>query len=431
MQVQGWGGYPTQDAEVLIPPSVDSCVALVDGAGLIPRGLGRSYGDSACGARVLQTDYLDHFVSFDPVDGLLVVEAGVSLRSILELVVPQGWCLSVSPGTSYVTVGGAIASDVHGKNHHVTGTFGQSVQWFTLLLGNSEVVRVSKSEHSELFHATCGGMGLTGVILTAAIQLQPVASSFLRRTTYKAPNLRAAFDLFAEHQESTYSVAWIDCLARGNAMGRSLVKVAEHAEEGGLQFALTQPLSVPFHLPSFCLNPWSIQAFNALYFHLGRNNREELVPLGSYLYELDGIGHWNRIYGKSGFIQYQCVIPQADGLANMQQLLAAISAAGSGSFLAVLKQFGDQNQNLLSFPMSGYTLALDFKFNPDVIALCRELDRMVISMGGRVYLTKDALLDTATFQAMYPNWEEFEQIRSQYGALGKFVSAQSLRLGLQ
>ncbi len=431
MQVQGWGGYPAIEAQVHWPAQRSACAALVQAGSLIPRGLGRSYGDSASAPRVMQTDYLDHFIGFDPATGVLVVEAGVSLREILELVVPAGWCLAVSPGTSYVTVGGAIASDVHGKNHQVAGTFGQHVHWLTLLLGNGDVVTASNTEHADLFHATCGGMGLTGVVLTASLQLQRIQSSYLQRTTYKASCLDEAFALFEAHEQASYSVAWIDCLAQGKNMGRSLVKLAEPSVTGGLDFSLRQPLTVPMHLPEFCLNRWSIKAFNSVYFNAARANRTEPVPLRSYLYELDSIGHWNRIYGKAGFVQYQCVIPQADGLDNMRRLLAKISASGAGSFLAVLKQFGAENQNTLSFPMPGYTLALDFKWTPKVAPLCRALDQMISSIGGRVYLTKDALLDAASFRLMYPHWEKFEEVRAQYGAIGKFASAQSARLGLQ
>lgn len=431
MQVQGWGGYPAIEAQVYWPAQRSACASLVQTGSLIPRGLGRSYGDSASAARVMQTDYLDHFIAFDVATGVLVVEAGVSLREILELVVPTGWCLAVSPGTSYVTVGGAIASDVHGKNHQIAGTFGQHVEWLTVLLGNGDVVTASSTEHADLFHATCGGMGLTGVVLTASLQLQPIRSSYLQRTTYKASCLDEAFALFEEHNQASYSVAWIDCLAQGKNMGRSLVKVAEPLGQGDLHFSLPQPLTVPIHLPAFCLNRWSIKAFNSVYFNVARADQAEIVPLNSYLYELDSIGHWNRIYGKAGFVQYQCVIPQIDGLDSMHKLLSKISASGSGSFLAVLKQFGAANQNTLSFPMPGYTLALDFKWTPTIARLCRELDEMVCSMGGRVYLTKDALLDATSFRLMYPQWEKFEEVRAQYGAVGKFASAQSTRLGLQ
>lgn len=429
--ISGWGGYLTQEAQVFTPLSLSNCQSqLQRNASLIARGMGRSYGDSANAATVLQTTYLNHFISFDSVKGILTVEAGIMLRDIIKVVVKHGWFLPVTPGTSFVTVGGAIASDVHGKNHHVAGTFGQHVVSITMLLGTGEIVTTSHTELPDLFHASCGGMGLTGVILTATIQLVPIKSTYITQTTVKAGTLEAACAAFEEYADSTYSVAWIDCLTRGKDMGRSVLMVGEHSDSGGLSLKLKDPITVPIHTPVALLNSMAMRAFNTAYWTKASDSKMQTVPLLPYFYPLDAIGGWNKLYGKAGFVQYQFVLPKADGVANMRKILTEIAQSGAGSFLAVLKQFGAANQNLLSFPIEGYTLALDFKVSPSVIDLLHRLDDLVADMGGRVYLTKDAVMLEASFKRTYPKWQEFVAVRQKYGAIGKFTSVQSKRLGL-
>jgi FAD/FMN-containing dehydrogenase len=433
MELHGWGRYPRQQATLALPLSNTQCATtLAASAPLIAHGLGRSYGDSALAATVLGTPYLDHFVAFDDSTGALTCQAGVSLDAILRTFVPRGWFLPVTPGTRFVTVGGAIASDVHGKNHHAAGTFGAHVQHLELLLGNGAVVRASPTEHADLFAATCGGMGLTGIILQASLALKRIASSDILQTTVKAPNLQAALDAFAEHADSTYSVAWIDCLAKGASLGRSLLMLGEHATDGPLQVQTRPPTPVPFDLPAVLLNHASVQAFNALYYGRIRPPvSQQRLPFEPFFYPLDAVGQWNRLYGKPGFVQYQFVLPQAAGVAGLREVLAAIAASGRGSFLAVLKVFGPANANFLSFPQAGFTLALDFKAEPAVFTLLDELDAIVLHHGGRLYMAKDARMSAATFKASYPTWQAFEDVRARWHAHGKFASTQSIRLGLQ
>lgn len=429
--ISGWGGYPTQEAQVLTPLSQSACKAhIIDRQALIARGMGRSYGDSANAATVLQTTCLNHFIAFDASTGLLTVEAGMALREILKVIVKQGWFLPVTPGTSFVTVGGAIASDVHGKNHHIAGTFGQHVISMTMLLGTGEVVTTSPTLLPDLFHATCGGMGLTGVILAATIQLIPITSSFIEEKTVKVGCLEEACEQFEVHSQSTYSVTWIDCLAIGQYLGRSVLMVGEHADSSGLDLTITDPITVPIHTPAALLNSLTMRTFNSAYYARATHDKTQTISLRHYFYPLDAIGGWNKLYGKAGFVQYQFVLPKTDGVANMRKILTQIAQSGAGSFLAVLKQFGPANQNLLSFPIAGYTLALDFKISPSTIALLHRLDDMVADMGGRVYLTKDAVMRELTFKTTYPRWQEFEAVRQKYGAVGKFASNQSKRLGL-
>lgn len=431
--LSGWGRYPCLDAEVSFPQSITQCTsALLGHEGLIARGLGRSYGDSSLAGHVLNTRYLNHFLDFEAATGLLRCAAGVTLDEILRIFVPRGWFLPVTPGTRFVSVGGAIASDVHGKNHHVDGTFTQHVRELELLLGNGEHVMASWQHNPELFHATCGGMGLTGLILSASIQLKPIGASDIIETTIKARSLAAVLDAFEAHRTATYSVAWIDCLAHGNHLGRSLLMLGEHADTGALTVLSDRIIPVPIDMPAKLLNQITVKAFNALYYGktlCARHTRR--VPFEPFFYPLDKLAHWNRLYGKAGFVQYQFVLPQAAGLAGLRTVLERIAQSGRGSFLAVLKVLGPANDHYLSFPIEGYSLALDFKAEPRVFTLLDELDRIVLDHGGRLYLAKDARMSEAIFKASYPQWQQFEQIRARYHAHGKFASAQSRRLGLQ
>ncbi len=430
-EISGWGGYPRCAAKVIKPSSrQDLEKYLIQTSSLIARGMGRSYGDSANALTVLESAYWDHFIAFDQHTGRLTVEAGVRLRDILTITISHGWFLPVTPGTSFVTVGGAIASDVHGKNHHHAGTFGQYVLAMEVLLGSGEVVRTSPTELSELFHATCGGMGLTGVILTATFQLIRIPSAFIHQKTIKANSLEEACDAFEANQESTYSVAWIDCLARGKNLGRSILMLGEHADHGGYHLVIKDPIQIPIHTPAALLNGLTMRLFNEAYWLKAREVSNQTVPLVPYFYPLDAIGGWNKLYGRAGFVQYQFVIPKSQGVSGLRLILEKIAQTGLGSFLAVLKQFGPANQNLLSFPMDGYTLALDFKMTPNIISVLHALDDMVVGMGGRIYLTKDAVMREHSFKASYPQWQEFEEVRHRFGAIGKFASTQSKRLGL-
>jgi decaprenylphospho-beta-D-ribofuranose 2-oxidase len=433
MKIYGWGRYPTIDAQVLLPQTQSVCVDLLKAKEIVlPRGMGRSYGDSANSSTVIQTDYLDHFIEFNESTGVLTCEAGVSIREMLELIVPKGWFVPVTPGSSFVSIGGAIASDVHGKNHHLRGTFSEHLLSFELLLGAGEVIRVTKGSYPDLFRATCGGMGLTGMILSASIQLKPIESSQIIQTTIKTNCLEEVCEQFEANHASTYSVAWIDCLASGTQLGRSLLMLGEHAKDSILELGKKKNLNMPIDIPSSILNHYSIKAFNSLYYHrIFSKTKTELVSIEPYFYPLDAIGNWNRLYGKAGFVQYQFVLPKAVGVKGLRQILEVIVKSGRGSFLAVLKAFGKENENLLSFPIEGYTLALDFKMSEETVQLIKQLDSMVMEMGGRIYLTKDALMSETSFKRTYPQWERFEEVRAKYGAIGKFASSQSKRLGLQ
>ncbi|WP_229223745.1 FAD-binding oxidoreductase [Duganella sp. sic0402] len=404
-------------------------LAAHQGQALIARGLGRSYGDSALAPLVMAQTRRHLLRGFDPATGILCCEAGATLADLLEVLLPQGWFLPVTPGTKFVTVGGAVASDVHGKNHHVDGCFSAHVLSFELLLADGRRLHCTRDTHPELFRATCGGMGLTGILLTVTLRLRRVPSAYIDQTTLRAGSLAEVLDLFEQHGSARYSVAWIDCVTGGARLGRSLLMLGEHAQQGGLAPRPKRSRTLPVDLPAQLLNRHTIGAFNTLYYHQPRTARAQ-VHYEPYFYPLDGLLQWNRLYGKAGFVQYQFVIPRAAGTQALHAILTRIAASGRGSFLAVLKTFGPANDNYLSFPLEGYTLALDFKLEPGLLALLDELDAMVLAAGGRHYLAKDARMSAATFQRAYPQFAAFQQVRRDYGALGAFASCQSNRLGL-
>ncbi|WP_299593111.1 FAD-binding oxidoreductase [uncultured Microbulbifer sp.] len=433
MKLSGWGRYPKVECQPQFPQTGTDVVQLLERGPegtFIARGLGRSYGDSALAEATLHSAYLDYFRSFDAESGMLRCASGVSLATILEVVVPKGWFLPVTPGTKFVTLGGAVASDVHGKNHHIDGCFSEFVESISVATCRG-VVECSRSENTELFRATCGGMGLTGVILEVELRLKRISSSYIESTTIKTQNLSDTVAVLDEYRSATYSVAWIDCLSTGNALGRSLVMLGEHSEEGELHLGSGARLFVPCDMPGILLNGMTMQAFNSIYYHrVTRDHTHSLVHYEPYFYPLDGVRNWNRLYGSAGFLQYQFVIPRDAGMAGMTEILNRLAKSKQGSFLAVLKLFGKENRNHLSFPLGGYTLALDLKYSPEVLALLDELDRIVLDAGGRIYLAKDARMSKMVFQAGYPRWEAFSRLRHEWGAHRVFNSAQSQRLGL-
>lgn len=411
--------------------------------GMIARGLGRSYGDVAMNPSLtLVGTGRNRILSFDEKTGQLTAQGGLSMAEILEVFVPRGWFPPVTPGTKFVTLAGLVAVDAHGKNHHIHGSFGDHVSWFDLQCADHVVRRCSRTENTSLFNATLGGCGLTGNILTVSLALLAVPSAFIVQRTLPAPDLDAAIEIFETHQQATYSVAWIDCLATGAARGRSLVLLGEHAGAADLSgtnagnpfyFQKRKAKRMPFDAPSWALNRYTIRAFNHLYYRAGSTGPEQrIVDYDTYFYPLDAIHDWNRLYGRQGFAQYQCAFPLAASRDGLIALLDEISSAGMGSFLAVLKRFGPgAHERPLSFPIEGYTLALDFALSPGALTLMTALDEIVCRYGGRLYLAKDSRMTQATFEAGYPDGlATFRALRDTSGAAGTFQSLMSKRLSL-
>ncbi|UWQ42866.1 FAD-binding oxidoreductase [Leisingera aquaemixtae] len=439
--LSGWGNYPVSQAQLLAPRSEAELQELIaSNPSVIARGNGRAYGDSAVGVpATLHMRHFDKMISFDAQTGLLVAESGVLLGDIISAFLPRGWFPAVVPGTKFVTLGGAIAADVHGKNHHKDGSFRSCLDWVEVMGPDGTVRRCSPQENTELFNWTAGGMGLTGVILRAAIRLRRVPSAWIRQQTIPAANLEAAIEIFERSAAATYSVAWIDCLSGGGRLGRSLVMLGEHAglqdlsyDQAARPFAIPRVGSrtVPPVFPSFALNRFSVRAFNAAYFWTGaRKAGRQITDFDSYFFPLDALLGWNRIYGRKGFAQFQCVLPLDSARPGLCALLQAISAAGQGSFLAVLKRLGAQDSPF-SFPMEGYTLALDFPVNRCSLQLMQDLDRITIAHGGRFYLAKDSRMSRDTLHAADPRAAEFTGMRQLSGLHPSFQSAQSQRLSL-
>ncbi len=440
MMLSGWGRFPRQDCAVHRPRSEVDLRGLLGQGPLIARGNGRGYGDCALNAaNTVDMLRLNRMLAFDPATGQLVAEAGVLLDDVIRTFLPRGWFPAVTPGTRFVTLGGMIAADVHGKNHHRDGSFGAFVDWLDLLGADGAVRRCSRTEEPELFAWTIGGMGLTGIVLRAAIRLRAVESGWIRQTTLPAPDLDTAMRLFEEHDAATYSVAWIDCLAGGADLGRSAIMLGEHAcakdlpegrRDAPFRIPAKRAIGVPFDAPAGLLNRLTVKAFNAAYYrrHV-MTQGERLVDWDSYFYPLDALANWNRIYGRSGFLQFQCALPLASARAGIMALLRCIVASGQGSFLAVLKRLGAQ-AGPFSFPMEGYTLALDFPVSPRTLALMERLDAIVIDHGGRFYLAKDSRMSAETLRASDARVPAFVAMRKALHADATFQSRQSERLKL-
>lgn len=435
--ITNWNNYPVIEADEISFEQDRELTTKLNGHPTIPHGNGRCYGDASLSSSVINTLRFDKILSFDVNEGVITCQSGILLSDLLQVIVPQGWFLPVTPGTKFITVGGAVASDVHGKNHHVDGSFSRHVQWMNVLTGTGEVLTTSRLQHSDLFWATCGGMGLTGVILEVCFRLKKVETSHIKQKQIKAENLDEVMVLFAEHSDYTYSVAWIDCLKSGRQFGRSILMLGEHAtaeEVANKEKLLPKEkalFSVPFHFPSFVLNGWSVKAFNAMYYAKNYQKvMDSVVHYDGFFYPLDSILNWNRIYGKRGFVQYQFVLPLKSSKDGLKNILNRINKMGMGSFLAVLKLFGEQN-DLISFPMEGYTLALDFPMRPGLLEFLDELDKVVADYGGRIYLSKDARMKREIFWDTYPTAPQFKEILKKYDPNNRFVSDLSKRLMLK
>lgn len=421
--VSNWGLYPEIKAKVISPTTIlEFQEAVLSNEQLIARGNGRCYGDASLQNTIISTSKWNKFIDFDRKNGIVEVESGVRLDEILDVSIPAGFFIAVTPGTKFITVGGAISSDVHGKNHHVDGCFSDHLIHFDLMIENGEILRCSRDENTELFWTTIGGMGLTGIILSARFMLKKIETSYIRNEAIQADNLDEIFELFESSESWTYNVAWLDCLQKGDTLGKSIMLRGEHAKWQELPARLKKNplkvnkklnLNIPFFFPNFVLNPLTIKIFNWLYYNKqGKKHLKNFVDLDTFFYPLDAVHNWNRIYGKNGFIQYQFVIPKENGKEGMRKILETIATSGNGSFLVVLKLFGDNNpQAYNSFPMKGYTLALDFKVNDKLEKLIASLDQIVMEYGGHIYRTKDAMstpaltdylknIDSSKFESM-------------------------------
>lgn len=441
-ELSGWGNFPVVPTKVSKPRNIAEVREALAYRKNIARGLGRSYGDQSVNSHHHTTDFsaFNHFLAFNQKTGILECEAGASLADIIKHFAPKGWFPVITPGTKFVTIGGAIANDVHGKAHHVDGTFVNCVLEITVMLADGSIVKASREENADLFWATFGGLGLLGFILTARIQLKKIETTYFTKKAIKAKNLEEMLDAFERYDKDYhYSVAWIDPLAKGRSLGKGILTIGNTARLAGLpkklqadplRLAPEAKLSLPVFLPNISLNRMTVVPLNRV-METVQSSQAPIAHYEQFFYPLDAIHHWNRGYGKRGFIQYQFVIPAENGVYNITKILSRIANSKCVPFLNVLKKFGSSEQGLLSFPMEGYTFAIDFPVTKHLPSFIAELDQIILEMKGRIYLGKDAMLHAETFKAMYPHYKEWLTIKEKYDPENLFSSDISRRLGLE
>ncbi|MFN0214253.1 MAG: FAD-binding protein [Saprospiraceae bacterium] len=390
--ISGWANFPRIEAQVFEPADLAELRSVVIGnEQIIARGNGKSYGDAALAPKILSTLRLNHLLSFDDENGVIECESGVLLSDLLKIIVPKGWFFHVTPGIKEITVGGAIASDVHGKNHPQAGCFSNHLISFELMTASGDVKSCSPRENTELFWLTCGGMGWTGVVLSAKFQLLKINSTLMRQKSVPAQSLEDLFQAFEGNSDWPYAAGWVDCTS---AKMRGWVFFATHVMETGsagpLVYSVAPSRNVPFFAPSWFLNRGSIWAHNYFYFNKKRA-KEAFVSLDHYFYPLDALKNWNRFYGKRGFVQYQFCLPEKEAFNGVKQILEIIRESPETPFLTVIKRHGDRPSDAVnSFPIRGYSLALDFPRTHGIFDLVKKLDSIVWTLGGKIYLTKDA-----------------------------------------
>lgn len=440
-EVTGWGNYPTSTGEIFESTTVHQLREYALTAKQITaRGNGKSYGDSSLGTHLLSCLGLNNLIDFDKTKRTINCESGVLLSQILELIVPLGYFLPVVPGTQFITIGGAVASDVHGKNHCTQRSFSKHVTEIKLLLANGETIVCSRTVESDLFWATCGGMGLTGFILQVTFRVVPIESVYIRTENIFCNSLSELFHAFRENNSLEYKVAWLDILNLKNNSYHGIVSLARHVlkdelveaqKQSPLSLALKKRSRVPFAFPTWFLQWWMVKIFNLVKWQLQlRGMNKATIPFPDFFFPLDSILDWNRLYGKNGFLQYQFVLPSLFAEEGTQKILNEVFASSDKCLLAVIKQFGDCDENsLLSFPLKGFTVSLDFKRTDTLFALLDKLDEVVSKFGGRIYLAKDARMNLTTMEKGYPKLAVFQNVVKKFNPTKKFSSAQAERIG--
>ena len=438
-KLTGWANYPQCDSSVAYPTTLEELKTLVSEKNIIARGNARSYGDSSISKSItVDMKNFRNIIDLNEDTGEITAEAGVLLSDLIIKYLPKGFFPYVTPGTKYVTLGGMIASDIHGKNHHVEGSISNYVSWIDVIQADGSIIRCSKAENEELFNWTVGGMGLTGIIYRACVRFKKVESSWITSRKIITHDLEHTIDVMENNLDTTYSVAWIDCISKAPCQGRSVVLLGEHSKKEEIErlkqnlfeVKRTKKISIPFFLPSFFMSYYLLKVFNFFYYNFNKYSKKKIIQSwDKYFYPLDNIKNWNKLYGKNGFYQFQCVFPVNKSKEALKETLDLINASNIGSFLAVLKKFGHESSNI-SFPMEGYTLALDFPRSQKVDVLLNKLDKLVIKYSGRFYLTKDSRLSPSLFLSSDSRIEKFKRYRATNRLKNHFESYQSDRLNI-
>ena len=436
-RLTGWGRSSHASSTVIEPTTRQEVLAALhecNGTKVLARGGGRSYGDAAlnAGGCVIRTTKMQAIRSFDRASGTIELDPGVTFGDLLRHCAGSGWIAPVTPGTQFATIAGAIANDVHGKNHDADGSIGDHVLWLDLVLPDGSVRRVDRSNDPELFAATIGGIGLTGIITGVGLRMLAIPSTTLRVRERRVDSLDEYLDVLQEARTRyRYSVGWIDGVATGRRLGRGILETAEHIEDPTASRRSRAPVRMPVDLPGGAINAWTVGLFNRLYFRRIRAaGRERNLDLETFFYPLDAILDWNRIYGRRGFVQFQCVIPDSEARRALHELLGAIVASGRASFLAVIKTLGSAGAGFLSFPVRGITLALDFPLAQGTHELLDRLHSITVDHGGRIYLAKDSCVSARHLRQMYPRVEQFRAVLARADPQRRMRSDMSDRLQL-
>ena len=431
--LSGWGNNINISSNIYFPKNDEDISNLFKQdkiLNLIPRGLGRSYGDSSLAKNIISLKDYQKFINFDDQLGIIECSANCSLNEILKLIVKKSWFFNVTPGSKFITIGGAIASDVHGKNHHLDGSFSDYVISFKIITGEGILYNCDKKENSNLFHATCGGMGLTGIIVSAKIKLLKIKSKFINTQIIKTKNLKDTILKFKKLNNHKYLVAWIDALSKNESIGRSIIFTGNHSDDGNLELLGKKKINISSTFPGFLLNQYTIKLFNKIYYFFHRNDKKFKQNLDNFFYPLDNINNWNNLYGKNGFIQIQVLIEEEDFENIIYEILKFFQEKKQFSFLSTLKELGSGNANYLSFPCKGYSLTLDLKMNRNLKNVYREFELLLKNYKTKIYLTKDSFMSEQYFRNTYKNLNKFREIKEKYDPFKLINSLQSQRLGV-
>jgi decaprenylphospho-beta-D-ribofuranose 2-oxidase len=433
VMISGWGRYNNCNVEVLKSKNINlikNKIKQSPNNTFICRGLGRSYGDSSINDKIFDLSNLQKKFQLFEKKKEIKCTSNFSIKELLSILLKKNFFLKVTPGSQYVTIGGAIASDVHGKNHHIDGSFCDYVNEIEVLLANGKIIKCSKTINKKLFISTCGGMGLTGIILSAKIQLLKIPSNFIKETIVKSNSLKETMNYFKNFNHKKYIVSWIDSSAKKHKLGRGLIYIGEHIKQPNKNFSKYRSFNLPFEFPNFFLNNFFLKILNKIFFLKNLKFKKRIVEIKKYFYPLDNINNWNKIYGKSGFVQIQILISDNNLIKNLLKILLFFQKKNQVSFVTTLKKLGKKNENLLSFPDEGYTITFDIKNNKNLKTFYSGLEKILIKMNAKIYLTKDTLMSKNYFEKTYSNKNKFIKYKKIYDPKCKFSSYQSSRLGI-